>query len=105
MGEGILNSVMLRNRARIVCAGLASWLFLSRAQASEPVLPLVLEATILLPNVAGRIDHLAVDLARKRLFVAEVGNNTLDAIDLAPQQSIPPLPALDKPQALVYLPA
>ncbi len=77
---------MVRNRARIVCAGLASWLFLSPAHASEPLLPLILEATIPLPNVAGRIDHLAVDLVRKRLFVAEVGNNTLDAIDLATQK-------------------
>ena len=38
--------------------------------AAEPGAPLVLERTIALKGVTGRIDHLAVDLARKRLFVA-----------------------------------
>jgi hypothetical protein len=32
--------------------------------------PLTLEWTIALPDVAGRIDHLAVELKRDRLFVA-----------------------------------
>src|SRR5438067_1007113 len=83
-----LRSVLLQDRARIVFATLACFLFLSPAQSAEPVLPLVLETTIALPNVGGRIDHLAVDLARKRLFVAEVGNNTLDAIDMATQKLV-----------------
>lgn len=104
MDEGIVSSVLLQNRARIVGAGLAFWLFLSPAQASEPVLPLVLEATIPLPNVTGRIDHLAVDLARKRLFVAEVGNNTLDAIDLDTQKPVHRITGLDEPQGVAYLP-
>ena len=67
-------------------------------------MPLVLETTIPLPNVAGRIDHLAVDLGRKRLFVAEVGNNTLDAIDLATQKPVHRIAGLDEPQGVVYLP-
>jgi hypothetical protein len=97
-------SVLRRNKARIVFAGLASWLFFSPAQAVEPVLPLVLETTIPLPNVGGRIDHLAVDLVRKRLFIAEVGNNTLDAIDLATQKPVHRIAGLDEPQGVVYLP-
>src|SRR5216117_958293 len=36
--------------------------------------------TIPLPGVAGRIDHLAVDLAGKRLFVAALGNNTVEVV-------------------------
>ena len=52
-------------------------------RAAEPPAPLVLERTIALKGVTGRIDHLAVDLARKRLFVAELGNGTVDVIDLA----------------------
>jgi hypothetical protein len=39
-------------------------------RAAEGPAPLVLERTIALKGVTGRIDHLAVDLARKRLFVA-----------------------------------
>ena len=38
-------------------------------------MPLVLETKIPLPNVAGRIDHLAVDLGRERLFVVTSGAN------------------------------
>ena len=59
-----LRSVLLQDRARIVFAALACFLLLSPARSAEPNLPLALETTIALPNVAGRIDHLAVDLAR-----------------------------------------
>ena len=36
--------------------------------------PLSLIRTIELPGVEGRIDHLAVEVARQRLFVAALGN-------------------------------
>jgi hypothetical protein len=38
--------------------------------------------TIPLPGVRGRLDHMAVDLERKRLFVAASGNNTLEVVNL-----------------------
>jgi hypothetical protein len=38
--------------------------------------------TIPLPEVTGRLDHLGVDLEKKRLFVAAVTNNTLEVVDL-----------------------
>ena len=44
--------------------------------------PLVLESTIPLDHVSGRIDHMAVDLGRRRLIVAELGNGSVDVIDL-----------------------
>jgi len=47
---------------------------LGYAQATQP---LRLEKTIKLPDVQGRIDHLAVDLKGGRLFVAALGNNTV----------------------------
>ena len=62
----------------------------SSSVPAEPAAPLVLERTIALKGVAGRIDHMAVDLERKRLFVAELGNGTLDAIDLAAGVGDPP---------------
>ena len=45
--------------------------------------PLVLDAKISLGEVSGRIDHLAIDVKRQRLFVAELGNDTLGVVDLA----------------------
>lgn len=52
------------------------------AKAADPSPPLVLERTIPLAGVAGSIDHMAVDLARKCLIVAELGNNTGASEDL-----------------------
>ena len=44
--------------------------------------PLRLEKTIELSDVQGRIDHLAVDHKDERLFVAALGNNTVEVIDI-----------------------
>src|SRR6266699_3870118 len=41
-----------------------------------------IEVKIPLGDVRGRIDHMAVDLNRKRLFVAELGNDTVGVVDL-----------------------
>jgi YVTN family beta-propeller protein len=67
---------------------------------AEPVAPLVLERTIALKGVTGRIDHLAVDLGRKRLFVAELGNNTVDVIDLAAGTVMHRIEGLKEPQGV-----
>ena len=45
--------------------------------------PLKLTQTIPLPGVKGRFDHFAIDSKGNRLFVAALGNNTLEVIDLA----------------------
>ncbi len=73
--------------------------------AAEPSAPLVPERTIALKGVTGRIDHLAVDLARKRLFVAELGNGTVDVIDLAADNVTRRIEGLKEPQGLAYAPA
>jgi DNA-binding beta-propeller fold protein YncE len=64
--------------------------------------PLVLEAKIPLGAVSGRIDHFAVDLAHRRLFVAELGNNSVGAIDLASGTVAHRLTGLAEPQGLGY---
>jgi DNA-binding beta-propeller fold protein YncE len=66
--------------------------------------PLVLQRAIALEGVSGRIDHMAIDLARKRLFVAELGNGTLDAIDLDAGQVIRRITGLKEPQGAGYAP-
>ena len=53
-----------------VCLGFTSGIV---AQSAMPN-PLQLERKMALGNVSGRIDHMAVDLAHRRLFVAELGN-------------------------------
>jgi DNA-binding beta-propeller fold protein YncE len=43
--------------------------------------PLALVRTIQMPQVQGRIDHLTLDAAAQRLFVAALGNNTVEVLD------------------------
>jgi DNA-binding beta-propeller fold protein YncE len=64
--------------------------------------PLALEAKIPLGQVRGRIDHLAVDVARQRLFVAELGNDTVGVVDLAHHAVLQTLSGLHEPQGIGY---
>lgn len=72
---------------------------------SEGVPDLVLERIIPLNGVAGRIDHLAVDIQGKRLFVAELGNGSVEAIDFTRGASLGRISGLKTPQGVAYLPA
>ena len=58
-----------------------------------------------LPGVERRIDHFAVDPAGSRLFVAALGNGTLEVLDVAAGKRITSLPGLNEPQGVAYLPA
>ncbi len=72
--------------------------------AAEPGPPFVLERTIPLAGVSGRIDHMAVDLRRGRLLVAELGNGTVDAIDLVAGKVVHRVGGLREPQGVGYAP-
>jgi DNA-binding beta-propeller fold protein YncE len=107
MREAIMNRldrcrelpVMALILAALVSAGL------ERRAAAGPTQALVLEQKIPLGEVHGRIDHLAVDLARDRLFVAELGNNSLGVVDLAAGKLLRRIGDLDEPQGVAYDPA
>src|SRR5213594_1564535 len=66
--------------------------------------PLILVRSIDLPRVEGRIDHLAFDAAGQRLFVAALGNNTVEVLDLKSRQHIKSVPGFREPQGIVVLP-
>jgi hypothetical protein len=72
-----------------------------RANA-EPA-SLVLEKTIPLPNVGGRIDHMAIDRKRQRLIVAALGNDTVEIIDLAVGKPLHSIRGLAEPQGVAYV--
>src|ERR1700739_29297 len=75
------------------------------ASANETQMaPLILDRTIPLPNVSGRINHMAVDLKRGRLFVAELGNDTVDVVELASGHVIHRIGDLREPQGVGYSP-
>ena len=70
--------------------------------AAESTDPLVLERTIPLPHVSGRIDHMAIDLVRRRLIVAALGNGTVELIDLAAGGPVRNIRGLHEPQGVGY---
>ena len=65
--------------------------------------PLVLETTIPLEHTGGRIDHMAIDLRRKHLFVAELGNGTVDVVDLPTGKVAARIGGLREPQGVGYV--
>jgi len=71
------------------------------AQETPPLTP---AGSIALPGVSGRIDHLAVDLAGHRLFVAALGNNTVEVVDLRTNARIQSISGIAEPQGVAFVP-
>src|SRR5262245_10715171 len=65
-----------------ITAALVTAAMMSRPATTADPLPLELQAKIPLGDVKGRIDHLAADPKRRRVFIAELGNDTVGIIDL-----------------------
>ena len=70
--------------------------------AGEP--PLALVATIPIPDVKGRIDHLDIDAKGHRLFIAALGNNTVEVLDTGSNRHTKSVPGFGEPQGLAYVP-
>src|SRR2546429_2630350 len=79
---------------------LALWTCSGFAQEAS----LKLTHTIPLNGVHGRFDHFAIDAKGLRLFVAALGNNSLEVIDLAAGKRIQSVPGMSKPTGVLYLP-
>lgn len=76
----------------------------SQGQVKSPIQQLQLVTVIELPNVSGRIDHLAFDSDHQVLYVAALGNNTVEVVDLKSRKVIHTIQNLDEPQGLAYIP-
>jgi DNA-binding beta-propeller fold protein YncE len=66
-------------------------------QAQEP---LAFVRAIELPRVEGRIDHLTIDSAQQRLFVAALGNNSVEVLDLRSATDTRSIPGFHEPQGI-----
>ncbi len=86
---------------RIALAALIS-LALSPAHQADREL-LRASGSIPMPGVEGRIDHLAVDVPGKRLFVAALGNNTVEVLDIAALRVSKSITGLHEPQGIRVL--
>jgi DNA-binding beta-propeller fold protein YncE len=57
-----------------------------------------------LPHVKGRIDHLAYDSDRRRLFIAALGNDSVEVIDAATNTHLRSLTGFHEPQGMAFVP-
>jgi len=87
---------LLRNIAFLVALPTAV------SASSEDPGPLRLEKEIPLPGVEGRIDHFSADETGQRLFVAALGNGSVEIIDLRKGERSAEIKGLEEPQGLYY---
>ena len=71
--------------------------------SQEPVRPLVLTEAIATPGVQGRFDHFGFD-GKNQLFVAALGNNTVEVIDISERLRSHSISGIPNPQGVVYAP-
>ena len=57
-----------------------------------------------MPGVKGRIDHFGVDAKRHRLFVAALGNNTVEVLDTGARKRERSLDGYGEPQGILHVP-
>jgi hypothetical protein len=98
----------LRSRIRAAILGisvaavvLAGFPLQAASQPAETA-PLQLAAKIPLGQVSGRIDHMAIDLKRQRLFVAELGNDSVGVVELSTGKIIQQITGLKEPQGIGF---
>ena len=65
---------------------------------------LTLQQEISLPQVKGRIDHLDASLVNQVVYMAALGNNSLEVIDLKNGKLLHSIKELNEPQGVVYVP-
>jgi DNA-binding beta-propeller fold protein YncE len=110
VGDGEITSGCDMSRV-ILLSGIASAFMaaivaaLGNAPAKSDDLALRIEAKIPLGDVRGRIDHMAADINRSRLFVAELGNNTVGIVDVGEGKVLQVLSGMKEPQGVGYLPS
>ena len=81
---------------------LIAWLYGITASFAADALRL--QTTIPLLDVRGRFDHFDLDTQGRRLFIAALGNNSLEVIDLATGKRLKSVPDMSKPTGVLYLP-
>jgi DNA-binding beta-propeller fold protein YncE len=85
---------------RSLLVGMVLVVFVAGVPAASPV---ELVSTLSLAGVKGRIDHLSADPPRHRIFVAALGNDTVEVLDTDSDHRRT-IAGLGEPQGVLYLP-
>jgi YVTN family beta-propeller protein len=91
--------IVSRCTCTIVIAILVSVMLCAETATS----PLELTGKIPLPSVAGRVDHLAADLHHGRLFIAALGNNSVEVLDVRTNSLMASISGVLEPQGIAYV--
>jgi DNA-binding beta-propeller fold protein YncE len=83
----------------------AALLFLGTLGYAQEPKALVLKTRIALPNVNGRIDHFSADVKGHRLFMAALGNHTVEVLDVQNSKRLSTISDLAEPQGIYYDPS
>ena len=94
---------MLREMAAWLITVTAATFTIPVAADAQTSSPLELAQTIVLADVRGRIDHLAVDPDEARLFVAALGNDSVEVVDVHAGTRVARITGLHEPQGIGYV--
>ena len=84
--------------------GLAALTLAAAAEMAVESPPLRLERKIEMPDVGGRIDHLSIDVEAGRLFMAALGNDTVEVVDIDAGKRVGTIRGVAEPQGLLFVP-
>jgi len=83
----------------------SAWIATGRAMMAAAAPPLRLEHKLEMPDVDGRIDHLSIDLKTGRLFMAALGNDTIEVLDTSAPRRIQTIRGVPEPQGVLFVPS
>src|SRR6266404_6151356 len=92
----------MRNKSLVLLVGAV--VVLQRLVAGQATQVLGQTKTVNLPNVEGRIDHMAYDGESGRLFVAALGNDSVEVIDARAGSVVHSIRGLRHPQGILLVP-
>lgn len=95
---------MTRARVTVAATLAAVAMLLQAARGAQAPAPLRQIASIPLPHVSGRIDHLAFDGPRRHLFVAALGHGSVEVVDTAKNVHVRSLADFHEPQGIAVVP-
>ncbi|CAN5485984.1 hypothetical protein BH11BAC5_BH11BAC5_54970 [soil metagenome] len=88
----------------MVLLALCNPLISCKAQPTFGTDYLKFEKVIVMPGLKGRIDHMDVNLKDKTIYIAALGNNTVEVVDIENGKLVHSIKGLDKPQGVGYIP-
>lgn len=96
-----MQSVRVLCSSALLLFGFSIPLGAQNVSAPAPARPLVLTEAVPVPGVQGRFDHFGFD-GKNQLFVAALGNNSVEVLDISARVRAHSIPGIPRPQGVAY---